>query len=162
MWKNETKASAKMRQKQVEKLDGASRPRPAKRQTKLKTSEIQRRRLPKDALVNKDRQMSTEVYKSTEAQQQSTADLSLSPRRSNELQEGGWPCQKCILPISRKPTRRQSTETHWEFARGVYREVDQSSPTDKRKARRDAIYWDAHREVDREVSREVDRQSPPS
>jgi hypothetical protein len=89
MWKNVTKASAKMRRKQVEKLDEPSRPRPAKRQAKSKTSEVQRRRLPKDASVNKDHQKSTKLHKSTEPRQQSTTNLSLSHRRSNELQKGG-------------------------------------------------------------------------
>jgi hypothetical protein len=68
-WKNETKQ--------------------AKRQAKSKTSEIQRRRLRKDTSVNKDHHKSTEVHKSTEPRRQSTTDLSLSRRRSNELQKGG-------------------------------------------------------------------------
>ena len=60
----------------------------AKRQAKLKTSEIQRRKLPKDASVNKDHQKPTEVHQSTEARRQSTTDLSLRRHRSNAFQKG--------------------------------------------------------------------------
>jgi hypothetical protein len=58
--KSKAKACGKMRQKQVEKLDEASQPKPAKRQAKSKTSEVQRPRLPNDASVNEDQQKSTE------------------------------------------------------------------------------------------------------
>jgi len=114
-----------------------SRPRPAKRQAKSKTSEIQRRRLPKDTSVNKDHQKSTEVHKSTKPRPQSTTDLSLSRRRSNELQKGGYvskmrPTDKPKAhrdavyrdtlrsrPVkyyrqAKKPTGMQSTETRTE------------------------------------------------
>jgi len=147
---SKAKASGKMRREQVQKWDKASWPRPAKRQAKLKTSEVQRRRLPKDASVNKGHQKSTEVHKSTELRWQSTTDLSLSHWRSNENQKGVWPCQKCVLLISRKPTWRQSTETHWEFDQEAYWVVDQSSPTGKPKAQLDEVNW------------EVDRRSLPS
>jgi len=63
-WKNEMKASGKMRRSK------RSRPSPAKRQAKSKTSEIQRRKLPKDASVIKDHQKSTGssyVYRTTGA-----------------------------------------------------------------------------------------------
>jgi len=126
-------SKCKNESKQMEKWEKASRPRPAKRQAKSKTCEVQRRRLPKDASVNNDHQQSTEVHKSTEPRRESTTNMSLSRRRSNELPKGGWPCQKCALLISRKPTGRRSTETDWEFDREVYWEVDQSSPTDKPK-----------------------------
>jgi len=60
-WKNETKASANNDMKASGKMrrSKGSRPRPGKRQAKSKTSEIQRRRLLKDASVNKDHQKST-------------------------------------------------------------------------------------------------------
>jgi len=102
-----TKASQKARPKHVEKwdeskcknemkasgkLDEASQPRPAKKQAMSKTSEVQRPRLLKDVLVNKDQQKSTEVHKSTEPRRQSTTNFRLSRRRSNELQKWGWLC----------------------------------------------------------------------
>jgi len=107
----------------------------AKRQAKPKTSEIQRRRLPKDVSVNKDHQKCTEVHKSTEARRQSTTDLSLSRRRSNELQKGRWPCQK-TRPTDTPKAHREAVyrDTHWEVDREVNWEVDRSSPTDKSKA----------------------------
>jgi len=121
-WKNETKQ--------------------AKRQAKSQTSEIQRRRLPKDASVNKDHLKSTEVLKSAEARRQSTTDWGLSRRRSNKLQKGGWPCQNASYRQAKSPPGG-SLPRHWEVDREVYREVDQPSHTDKPKAHRDAIYWDA-------------------
>jgi len=52
-----------------------------------------------------DHQKSTEVHMSTETRWQSTTDSSLSHRRSNELQKGGWPCWKCVLPTRRQALR---------------------------------------------------------
>jgi len=127
-----------------------SRPRPAKRQAKSKTSEIQRCRLLKDAWVSRDRQKSTEVPKSTESWQQSTTNLSLCHWRRNELQKGRWPSHKnSVLLIRQKHNGRPSTETHWK--------VYLSSPTDLANALPDAVYWGMHWEVDWEVCAEVDQ-----
>jgi len=62
-----------------------------------------------------------------------------------------------VLPTSQKPAGMQSTETHQEVDRDVYREVDQSRPTDKPKAHRDAIYRDTPRVRPRSLT-EVDRK----
>ena len=100
--KNDTQWSTKMRWKQVEKLDEASRPNPAKTKAKSNTSEVQRWRLPKDVSGNKDQEKSTEVYKSTEPRRQSSTDLRLSHRRSNELQRG--------MTMSKDVSYRQSKD----------------------------------------------------
>jgi len=114
---NEMKASGKMRRNMQSQL------RPAKRHTKLKTSEVQRRRLLKDMSVNKDHQKFTEVHKSTKPRRQSTTDLSLSRRWSNKLQKGDDSVKKCVLPTSQKPSGNQSTEK----STSEVQQVDQDS-----------------------------------
>jgi len=137
-----------MRRKQVEKLHEASRPRPATRQGKSKTSEIQRRRLSKDASVNKDHEKSTEVHKSTEPRRQKTIDLSLSCRRSNELERG----DDSVKNVSyRQPKSRLggSLLTHWDGNWEVIWEVDQASPAHKSKAHRDTVYRDTEKSTEK-------------
>jgi len=56
------------------------------------------------------------------------------------------------------PTGRQSTETHWEVDREVYWAVDQSSPTDKPKAHRDAVYRDTNAQVDQDSTEAANRE----
>jgi len=75
MWKNKTKARAKMTQRQVKKLDEASRPRPAQRQAKSKTSEVLRQRQPKAVSVNKETSWrgSRKVYQSSSVYRTTTA-----------------------------------------------------------------------------------------
>jgi len=89
-----------------------SRPRPARRQAKSKTSEIQRRRLLKDASLNKDHPKSTgssEVYRNTTAINNRIQSKSSTEQRTSK---GGMTVSKCVLPTSQKPTGMQSTETH--------------------------------------------------
>jgi len=54
---------------------------------------------------------------STEPRWQSTTDLSPSRRRSNELQKGGWPCRKCVLPTS---TQAHRDAVYWDTHQDVY------------------------------------------
>jgi len=75
IWKNEAKASAKIRQSKSAKT--------SQKQAKSMRSDIKGRRLPKDVLVNKDHQ------KSTEPPRQSTTDFCLSCWLSNEIQKDG-------------------------------------------------------------------------
>ena len=150
--------------KQVEKWDEASevnqdqpkdkrswRPPKSRDEGCQQTLRSTMRRTERDHQKSTQVQKFTELHKSTELRLQSTTDLSLSRRRSNDVQKGGWPCQKCALHTSQKPTGRQSTETYWVVDREVYCKVDQSRPADKPKAHWDAIYRDMHREVDRQV-----------
>jgi len=128
-WKNETKQ--------------------AKRQVKLKTSEVQRRSPPKDASINKI----TKRLPSYDGNRQS---IWWSRRRSNEFSKRGrTPCPyDQVLPTSKQALLETVyRDTHWEVDREVYREVDQSSPTDKPKAHWDAIYWDAPRSRPRSLPR---------
>jgi len=67
------------------------------------------------------RQNQMEPQQPTEPRCQTTTDLGLSCRGSNELQKGGWPRQGCVLP-----TIQQALwdAVYWDTHREVYREVD--------------------------------------
>jgi len=112
VWKNESKASW---------------PRPAKRQAMLKTSEVQRWTLQKDALVNADHQLSTKVLKSTERRRQPKTNLSLSCWRSNELQKGGWLCQNGSYRQAQSPVGgglpRHTEDSNEKFTEKLTSEV---------------------------------------
>jgi hypothetical protein len=118
-----------------------SRPRDkrSRRHPKSRDEGFRKKRRSTKRRTERDHQKSTEVHKSTEPRWQSTIDLSLGRRRSNELQEWGMTMSKMrltnkytsppggsllrhapsclcnkVLPTSRKPIGRQSTETRTE------------------------------------------------
>ena len=148
-----------MRWKQVEKWDEASevdqdqpKDKWSWRPPKSRDEGCRMTRRSTKRHTERDHQKFTEVHKSTEPWRQSTTYLSLNRWRSNELQKGGWLCQKlkkCALPTSQKPTGMQSTETH--------REVDRQSLPN-----RPRFYWSrltkAQPEVDRKVY-QIDQDS---
>ena len=173
--KRKAKASGKIRREQVQKWVKANRPRPAKRQTKSKTSEVQRRGLPKDSFVNKDQHHSSEVYRTT-----SPINTSFESKLSTEQRTSNW-----AMTLSKNASYRQakspggqSTDTHTQQSteksteswpvksyrqaksspESVYWEVDQQSSTS-----RPRFYWGcqsrAQPEVDHEVYQEVDHHS---
>jgi len=110
--KSQTQACGKMRRKHLKKLDEASRPRPAKRQAKSKISEVEGRKLPKDASVNKDH------HKPTEARRQSTTDFSLKSSTDQGTSKGGMTVSKTRLPTNKPNAHRQA----------VYRDTLRSRP----------------------------------
>jgi len=110
-WKNETKQakSTKTSQKTSE-VEDLRNP-----ETKAAKSRVGQQRSPK----------STEVHKSTEPRRQSTTDLSLSRRWSNELQKGGWPCQK-MRPTDKPNAHRDAI--YWDAPRSQPGSLSRSQP----------------------------------
>ena len=106
----------KMRRKQVQKWDEArevDRDQPKDKQSQ-RPPKSSNEGCWKTRWSTKITQSLLVVHKSTEPRQQSTSDLSLSRRRSNKHQKGGWPCQQWVLPTSQKPTGKHSTNRHTE------------------------------------------------
>jgi len=107
-WKNGTNASARIRRSKW------SRPRAAKTQAKSKTPEIQGRRLPKDASVNKDHPKYT---RSSWLYQTTWAIINHFESKSSMEQptsKWGMTVSKMCPTDKPKPTWRQSTKTQTE------------------------------------------------
>jgi len=65
------------------------------------------------------------VHKSTEPQWQSTTELSLSLPRSNELEKGGWRCQK-MCPTNKSKAHLEAV--YWDTLRSRPRSLPRSRP----------------------------------
>jgi len=131
------KACGKMRRKKVQKWGESKWKNQTKQVDQHQPKDTRRRRPPKsrDEGCRETCQwtkISKSLPKSTEPRRQSTTDLSLSRRRSNELRKGGWLCQKM------RPTDKP--KAHWE---AVNRDTLRSRPRSLLGSRPVKSYWEA-------------------